>query len=664
VSRYQESLRIPGVLWFRGALACLAIAGCGGSDLVLPDSPGAVSIRVVSGDGQRGAVGEPLTAPVVVEVTDGDDNPVQGAGIQFALTAAGAGGEITPDTASTNAAGRAQAYVLLGDKVGLQTGEVRVMGEGDHPPFTTFVALAVSDTGGSGSAPVAAFTWDCDGLACQFSDASTDADGSVTGWLWRFGDGDMSTERSPSHRYDQAGTFGVTLTITDDDGQGGITTQQVTANAPAPTNEPPQADFSLSCEHLTCSFTDQSTDADGRVASRQWDFGDGATSSEENPARTYAAPGRYSVTLRVTDDKGASDTRTRTAAPTAPGPGPNQAPQADFEVTCQELTCSFTDRSTDADGSIASRSWDFGDGGTSAQPNPSHTYASAGRYTVSLRVTDDDGAADTRSRTATATAPPPEPNQPPHAEFAVSCNALTCSFTDQSSDADGSIASWAWDFGDGATSTERNPSHTYAAEGQYSVTLRVIDDDGADDTQTHSASPTPPAPDPNDPPHAEFEVTCQDLRCTFVDRSDDPDGSVVSWAWDFGDGSTSTERNPSHTYAAAGRYTVLLVATDNDGAAGSKSHDANPTAPAPTNDPPQADFDVHCHEQDCAFTDKSKDPDGTVVSWQWSFGDGATSTEQSPGHSYAEPGHYDVQLTVTDDDGATASKTKRVDIKH
>jgi PKD repeat protein len=469
------------------AVAALA-AGCGGSDLVLPDSGGPASIRVIEGDGQRGSVGEPLTAPVVVEVRDADGGPVAGATVGFALTSAGSGAEITPSSATTDAQGRAQAHVLLGDKVGLQTGEARVMGQGSALPSTTFAALAESVSGG-GTPPNADFTWECNRLSCRFTDVSSD-DGTVTGWRWSFGDGGSSTERNPSHAFDAAGSYSVTLTVTDDEGSGDIVSHQVSVTAPPPSNDPPHAEFSVSCNHLTCSFTDQSTDADGSIASR------------------------------------------------------------------------------------------------------------------------------------------------------------------------------AWDFGDGATSTERNPSHTYAAEGQYSVTLRVSDDDGADDTRTHSASPTAPAPDPNDPPHAEFEVTCQDLRCTFVDRSDDPDGSVVSWAWDFGDGSTSNERNPSHTYAAAGRYTVLLVATDNDGAADSQSHDANPTAPVPTNNPPQADFDAHCHEEDCEFTDKSKDDDGTVVSWQWSFGDGTTSTEQNPSHSYAERGHYDVQLTVTDDDGASTSKTKRVDIKH
>jgi PKD repeat protein len=103
------------------------------------------------------------------------------------------------------------------------------------------------------------------------------------------------------------------------------------------------------------------------------------------------------VTLTVTDDDGATNSRTRTVMPMAP----NQAPTADFTSSCTELACDFTDGSTDGDGTIASRSWAFGDGTTSSQTNPSHAYGTAGTYTVTLTVTDDDGATDSRTRDVT-----------------------------------------------------------------------------------------------------------------------------------------------------------------------------------------------------------------------------------------------------------------------
>jgi PKD repeat protein len=147
------------------------------------------------------------------------------------------------------------------------------------------------------------------------------------------------------------------------------------------------------------------------------------------------------------------------------------------------------DRSEDEDGSIASWAWDFGDGATSSERNPSHSYASSGTYQVLLLVTDDDGAADTRTRSARAEGPPPPSNERPRAEFRVECSGLTCTFADQSEDRDGTIVSWAWSFGDGATSSERNPVHTYATEGRRDVLLTVTDDLGATDTREHRAEP-------------------------------------------------------------------------------------------------------------------------------------------------------------------------------
>jgi large repetitive protein len=403
--------------------------------------------------------------------------------VEFALTSAGTGAEITPATARTNAAGRAQAFVLLGDKVGLQTGEARVAGTGSSPA-TSFAALAVSGTGGA-SPPTASFTWDCNELGCQFSDASTDTDGTVTGWAWSFGDGNSSTERNPSHGYTASGTYSVTLTVTDDDGSSDITSNQVTATAPAPSNASPRAEFAVSCADLTCSFTDQSTDSDGSVTSWHWDFGDGSTSTQRNPSRRYATAGQYSVTLQVTDDDGATGSRSHPSNPTAE-PTPNDPPKAEFEVTCQDLRCTFVDRSTDDDGSVASWSWTFGDGSTSTERNPAHTYAAAGRYDVLLMVTDDDGAADTKTHPADPTAPTPT-NEPPHADFDIHCDHLTCTFADKSKDDDGTIVSRQWSFGDGSSSTEQNPIHTYATPGHYTVLLTVTDDDGDSTTKDRRA---------------------------------------------------------------------------------------------------------------------------------------------------------------------------------
>jgi PKD repeat protein len=439
-------------------------------------------------------VGAPLSAPVTVEVSDARGQPVTGATVEFALTSAGDGAEIAPSTTTTDGEGRAQAHVLLGNKVGLQTGEARVLVDAAVSPRTSFSALAFAQAPAN-NPPMAGFDPHCDHLACQFTDGSTDSDGSVTAWAWSFGDGGTSNEREPGHSYAEAGTYTVTLSVTDDDGSSDESSTQVTVTASTPPspnpNQSPQAEFQVNCQELRCTFTDQSNDDDGSIASWQWDFGEGSSSSERNPSHSYGQPGRYQVRLTVRDNNGASDSRTRQAEPQAPSPPPpppppeNHPPHSEFEVHCSGLTCTFIDRSTDSDGVISAWRWNFGEGGSSIERNPSYTYGSPGRYEVLLTVTDEHGAADTRSHQAEPSAPPPPPaNKPPSAEFRVHCDHQTCTFEDDSKDEDGTIVHWDWSFGDGEISNEQNPVHNYANRGKYDVTVTVTDNGGASATKT------------------------------------------------------------------------------------------------------------------------------------------------------------------------------------
>src|SRR5207247_300918 len=204
------------------------------------------------------------------------------------------------------------------------------------------------------------------------------------------------------------------------------------------------------------------------------------------------------------------------------------------------------------------------------------------------------------------------------AGFTAACAALSCSFTDGSTDPDGQVAAWSWSFGDGATATSQNPAHTYAAGGTYTVALKVTDNQGA--TGTASKSVTVAAA--NQPPTAAFTASCTGLTCSFTSTSSDPDGSIGAYSWTFGDGATATSENPAHKYAAGGTYTVTLTVTDNQGATGSTSHSVTVSQP---NQPPTAAFTASCSGLTCRFTSSSSDPDGSIVAYSWTFGDGATS---------------------------------------
>ena len=259
---------------------------------------------------------------------------------------------------------------------------------------------------------------------------------------------------------------------------------------------PPTAAFSGSptsgCPTLTVNFTDQST---GDITSWSWDFGDGSTSTAQNPSHDYTAPGTYTVSLTVTGP-GGSDTNTKTNYITVTDGNMT----ADFSGTPTTgdapLNVAFTDQST---GDITAWSWDFGDGGTSTAQNPNHTYNTAGVYTVSLTVSNACGS-DVMTKTDYITVNQPVCNAPV-ADFSgtpLSGDApLLVDFTDNSSNAP---TSWSWDFGDGGTSTAQNPSHTYNSAGTYTVSMTATNDCGSD-TQTKVDYITVNQPPVNDAMH-------------------------------------------------------------------------------------------------------------------------------------------------------------------
>ena len=259
-------------------------------------------------------------------------------------------------------------------------------------------------------------------------------------------------------------------------------------------------------------------------------------------------------------------------------------------------------------------------------------------------------------------ASPAAVNVPPVAAFTSSCDNGACTFdSSTAADPDGSIASYAWDFGDDKSSTDANPSHTYSATGTYQVSLTVTDNKGATNKVTKSVDVT--VTHTNASPTAAFTQSCTELACDFDGSgSSDSDGTVASYAWDFGDSKSSTDATPSHTFDAAGTYSVKLTVTDNDGATDSVTKDV--TVAAHVNAKPVADFTQTCTDLDCSFdASASSDSDGTIASYAWDFGDSsAAGSGKSPTHSYSAAGTYSVKLTVIDNDGATDSKTASVTV--
>jgi PKD repeat protein len=287
------------------------------------------------------------------------------------------------------------------------------------------------------------------------------------------------------------GTFTVSLTASNASGSDTVTRTDV-VTVQAPPVPAPTASFTVSPTQgvapLAVDFTDTSA---GSPTSWSWTFGDGSTSTAQNPSHTYAAAGTYTVSLRATNASG-SDTAVRTDVVTVqPAPGP--APTASFTLSPSQgtapLAVGFTDTST---GSPTTWLWTFGDGDTSTLQNPSHTYTSAGSYTVSLKASNASGS-DTVVRTDVVTVQG-APTPAPVASFTLSPDRgvapLVVDFTDTST---GSPTSWSWTFGDGGTATGQNPSHTYTSAGTYTVSLRATNAVGSDTVTRTGAVTVQPA---------------------------------------------------------------------------------------------------------------------------------------------------------------------------
>jgi PKD repeat protein len=341
----------------------------------------------------------------------------------------------------------------------------------------------------------------------------------------------------------------------------------------------------------------------------------------------------------------------------------NQLPQAHFSFVCDGLACSFDGSgSDDSDGAIETYTWNFGDGATASGMTAEHEFSAAGSFTVKLNVADDEGATDSYSKKVTVALP----NQDPTARFSLQCQDNVCNFDGAaSSDTDGDVVNWGWKFGDGGIASGAQATHSYAAAGSYSITLTVKDDDGASDSRSNTVTVSMP----NQVPLADFTVTCDGLDCSAnATGSVDPDGEIVGYHWDLGDGTSAAGAAISHGYGEAGTFRLTLTVEDDEGATAASSltvtvqvAEQEPEPPV-ANQSPEARFASDCELNLCRFDARaSGDSDGQISAWRWSFGDGHTATGIIVEHEYTAAGRYQVSLTVEDEQGATDTSKAYVD---
>lgn len=467
----------------------------------------------------------------------------------------------------------------------------------------------------------------CAPFSVQFTDGSAASAGTANvNWLWDFGNGTQATQQNPAVTFTSTGNYTVSLKVTNDKGCFGAYSKpsyiQITGGLQIAFSNTP---VNRCRGPFPVSFTNNSTGPG--TLTYLWNFGDGVTSTLQNPSHVYAAPGTYSVALGVTSSNGCTDTLHKinlisiqniSTSFTAP------------DSICVYAPINFTNTSSPA---AQSSLWNFGDGSTSTTTNAVKAFSAPGNYVVRLQQTYSY-CTDSFSKPIKIL---PQPTAAYTANTTFQCKPpLTVQFTDASLNA----INWQWAFGDGATSTLQNPSHTYTAFGDYDVSLIVTNTLGCTDTLLLPGFIKIRKPVISFPGFP--QLGCVPYTTIFSASINTLD-NVTSYLWDFGDGATSTATTPTHTYPLQGTYNVSLTIITSTGCteqyvlnyainAGRKPIISFTALPNPV-----------CAFSNVQFTSTVSEGD----TWQWNFGDGTTSNGQNPVHQYTDTGTYNVTLTVT-----------------
>lgn len=468
--------------------------------------------------------------------------------------------------------------------------------------------------------PVANFeiegdTTGCGTLEVYFKNLSTGADS----WLWEFGNGVISTEKNPVIEF-SGGVFSVKLTAFKGMCSNTIDKKDIIVV------EQMEANYSFTqdgiCFPVTVHFKDESPDAD----SWYWNFGDGQTSTVQNPTHTFLEKPRKKALLKVTNSKGCK------ASVSEDSP---EFYQSDFAVESESGCIPFHARFEDKSENALSWLWDFGDGSTSTEQHPEHVYEKEGTYTVSLITTSPTGCTDTLAREDLIRVGYLENS------FSVDlppslCAPMIAIFDNSSVGA----TKYLWEFGDGSGSTLEDPVHVYSKVGQFDVQLIAMNDLGCRDTIDYAKLVTTLGPE------ADFELSDSLLCHPQEFQIRDLSASAIKWEWYFGDGGTSAEQNPVHQYDRPGSYSIALLATDVNGCQELKKFDSVKVIKTP-----EAHFNVnqleYCMPALVEVDNSSKNLQNP--SFKWDFGNGNSSEENSPKISYEKPGSYKVSLTVVND---------------
>lgn len=468
----------------------------------------------------------------------------------------------------------------------------------------------------------------CSDLNVQFNDLSTTASGSINYWEWDFGDGTLSSLQNPNHTYTVGGSFTVTLKVKNSLGCTSIISRPSYINVV----QGVKANFAFNTI-LTCTppatVHFQNTSTGSAITSYVWNFGDGNTSINSNPTHTYSTAGSYTVKLKVSNANGCIDSIEKINVVNI---GAVTAAFSNPQTVCKGNAFSFQNNSTPTPVSVL---WTFGDGSFSTAFNPVKTYNNTGTYQVKL-ISNFGACIDSVIKNVTVINKPTA--QFSHTGSNGSCVAPdTVHFLNNSINAD----SYTWLFGDGGSSSLQNPSHQYSATGNYTVTLIAHSNTGCNDTIVKTNYVI------IGPPKITSFTGIPFIGCSpytiYPGANILTAENIASYFWDFGDGTTSTSSNPSHTYLTEGVYSIKLVIITSSGCKDSLTMNPAVTLSARPNAAFSATPVTGCANQDIFFTNLTS---GTASNYIWYFGDGGSSTSSNPIHNYNDTGFFTVTLVA------------------
>lgn len=478
-------------------------------------------------------------------------------------------------------------------------------------------------------------------LQYSFTSTSSISAGSISNYIFSYGNGNSTFLQSSVYNYTAAGNYTPQFkAITDRGCRDSVAIPITIYPFPNLAFSPPS-----NCINTVVQFTNTSSIPVGSIASYSWNLGNGVLSNSINPTNSYTTNGTYNVTLSATSDQGCVSTSTGTLGIYPP-------PLLTFTANnkCFGNSTAFSNSTSIASGTIIAYNWDLGDGNTSALANPANTYSAPGNYVVTFSATSNHNCMSVDTRTVVI-------DPTPTVSF-VSNNTCLNTLTNFTNNCvisgSASISSYTWNFGDSSpTSTLFAPGHTYTLAGTYTPTLTALSNSGCPASASGTLTVFPLPQISYSPPNA-----CMNSSISFTNTSSIAAGTITSYVWNFGNGLTTTSINPVYTYTAFGTYQINLQATS----------DQNCVSTATSNlvifPLPSISYSTNnlCFGNTTNFTSSVSIATGSILNYSWNFGDGGSAFIPNPSHQYTTSGSFPITFSVTSTDGCVTSQVNTIAI--